>query len=159
MLLLDDSSPGALSVDTTLPPSAAALQDVLTQAWPRLAGRVTLQCAALDQIALTADDVVVSAHACGALTDHVLERATAVRARVAVLPCCHDVATCDPGPLAGWADAALAIDMMRAVRLAERGYRVWTQTIPETITPKNRLLLGAPAERGAWAAEVRREEA
>jgi hypothetical protein len=52
---------------------------------------------------------------------------------------------------------------MRAVRLAERGYRVWTQTIPETITPKNRLLLGAPAgrgaERGAVAAEARGEEA
>ena len=35
---------------------------------------------------------------------------------------------------------------MRAVRLAQQGYRVWTQTIPGDITPKNRLLIGAPEE-------------
>ena len=29
--------------------------------------------------------------------------------------------------------------------LQRQGYRVWTQTIPADITPKNRLLLGAPA--------------
>jgi hypothetical protein len=33
---------------------------------------------------------------------------------------------------------------MRARRLAESGYRIWTQTIPTAITPKNRLLMGAP---------------
>ena len=93
---------------------------------------------------MTAADVVVSSHACGALTDAILSRASAARARVAVLPCCHDEETCDAGPLAGWMDRALAIDAMRAVRLEAQGYRVWTQTIPATITPKNRLLLGAP---------------
>jgi hypothetical protein len=36
------------------------------------------------------------------------------------------------------------VDVMRAVRLEQRGYRVWTQTIPAAITPKNRLLLGEP---------------
>jgi hypothetical protein len=41
-------------------------------------------------------------------------------------------------------DAALAIDVVRAHRLAASGYRVWTQTIPAEITPKNRLLIGAP---------------
>jgi hypothetical protein len=39
----------------------------------------------------------------------------------------------------------LAIDIRRAVRLQEHGYRIWTQTIPAMITPKNRLLLGAPS--------------
>jgi hypothetical protein len=50
----------------------------------------------------------------------------------------------DGGPLAGWLDGALAIDVMRAVALSQRGYRVWTQTIPPAITPKNRLLIGEP---------------
>jgi hypothetical protein len=40
--------------------------------------------------------------------------------------------------------APLAIDVLRAVRLEQQGYRIWTQTIPADITPKNRLLLGAP---------------
>lgn len=144
MLLLDDSSPGAFVADLAIPASATKLQRALVDAWPRLAGRVELLEAPIETVALTADDVVVSSHACGALTDAILARATAARARVAVLPCCHDAATCDAGPLAGWMDRALAIDTMRAVRLEARGYRVWTQTIPGTITPKNRLLLGAP---------------
>jgi hypothetical protein len=42
-------------------------------------------------------------------------------------------------------DGALAVDVMRAVRLEQRGYHVRTQTIPAEITPKNRLLLGEPS--------------
>ena len=41
-------------------------------------------------------------------------------------------------------DLALAVDTIRALRLEARGYRVWTQTIPDAITPKNRLLVGVP---------------
>jgi hypothetical protein len=147
MLLLDDSSPTALVVDTSLPPSSARLHEVLVEAWPRLAGRVEFVTAALDDadsVTIVAEDLVVSSHACGALTDRVLARAVAARARVAVLPCCHDLETCDMGDLAGWLDGPMAIDVMRAVRLREQGYRVWTLAIPESITPKNRLLLGAP---------------
>ena len=65
---------------------------------------------------------------------------------MAVLPCCHDLAVNDSGSLSGWLDRALAVDVMRAVRLEQRGYHVWTQTIPAAITPKNRLLLGEPLD-------------
>jgi hypothetical protein len=61
-----------------------------------------------------------------------------------VLPCCHDATTSDAGQITGWVDPALAIDLLRAVRLQNSGYHVRTQTIPETITPKNRLLIGEP---------------
>ena len=142
MLLLDDSSPRAVAVDTVLPPSAARLHDVLADAWPRLRDRVALVSAPLDDVALHESDVVVSSHACGALTDRILTHAASAGARVVVLPCCHDAATCDPGALGGWMDTALAIDVRRAARLERAGYRVWTQTIPAAITAKNRLLLG-----------------
>lgn len=145
LLLLDDSSPQALVVDKTIPPSGGKIHDALVDAWPRLAGRVSFVAGALEEVELTADDLVVSIHACGAMTDRVLERAASARARVAVVPCCHDAATCDAGPLGGWLDDPLAIDVLRAVRLGGAGYRVWTMKIPEAITPKNRLLLGAPA--------------
>jgi hypothetical protein len=147
MLLLDDSSPTALVVDTRLPPSSATLHAALVQAWPRLRGRVALLGRALDDVAIDPTDVVVSSHACGALTDCVLDRAVAARARVAVLPCCHDLATCDAGELSGWVDGPVAIDVVRALHLRERGYRIWTQAVPAAITPKNRLLLGAPLEK------------
>ena len=142
MLLLDDSSPRAVAVDTALPPSAARLHDVLIETWPRLRDRVALVSAALDDVVLHESDVVVSSHACGALTDRILGHVIGAGCRVGVLPCCHDVETCDAGPFGGWMDAALAIDARRAARLENAGYRVWTQTIPAAITAKNRLLLG-----------------
>jgi hypothetical protein len=142
MLLLDDSSPDAVVVDLTTPPSAASVHAALTGVWPRLRGRVALVASDVGEFQLQPTDVVVSCHACGPLADRVLDRAAEVLARVAVLPCCHDFETCDAGPLAGWMDPALAIDSMRAIRLEQRGYRVWTQTIPAAITPKNRLLIG-----------------
>jgi hypothetical protein len=146
MLLLDDSSPNALVIDRGLPASRVKLHDVLVEAWPRLKGRVEFVAGPLDDIDMLDTDVVVSSHACGALTDRVLERAAAARARVAVLPCCHDLDSGDDGGLSGWIEGAAAIDIVRALRLADRGYRIWTQEIPEAITPKNRLLLGAPLQ-------------
>ena len=144
MLLLDDTSPSALVVDTALPPSAAKLHRALCDTWPRLA-RVEFVGVDAGDVELTPDDVVVSSHACGRLTDVVLDRASAAGARVGVLPCCHDLDACETGDLNGWVDGAMAIDIVRATRLQAKGYRVWTLAIPEAITPKNRLLLGAPS--------------
>jgi hypothetical protein len=148
MLLLDDSSPSAMVVDQALPPSSGKLHDVLVGVWPRLAGRVAFIARGMEdpKVEISAADVVVSSHACGGLTDVVLERALTAGARVAVLPCCHDLAGCDRGDLDGWVDGPLAIDLMRAVRLRDAGYQVWTRSIPSEITPKNRLLLGAPRD-------------
>jgi len=145
MLLLDDSSPGSLVVDKTLPPSTQKLHDALVQTWPRLEGRIAFVTADLDDVEILSADVVVSSHACGALTDRILDRAAAARARVAVMPCCHNVDAGDAGGLSGWVEGPVAIDIVRAMRLASHGYRIWTQTIPGAITPKNRLLLGAPS--------------
>ena len=144
LILLDDSSPRALAVDKVIPKSAGKLHAALVEAWPRLAGRVDFVQSALEDVEILPGDLVVSCHACGSLTDLVLDRAASAGARVAVLPCCHDLATGDAGDLAGWIDGPAAIDIMRAVHLRQRGYRVWTQSIPVDITPKNRLLIGAP---------------
>lgn len=141
MLLLDDSSPGILLVDRALPSSAATIQRALVAEWPRLEGRVDAREAPLNQVELTSDDVVVSAHACGRLTDTVIERAMAGRTRLGVMACCHDMDSADTGDLTGWLDGPLAVDVMRATRLRAAGWHVWTQTIPAGITPENRLLL------------------
>ena len=144
LLLLDDSSSVALAVDRHIPEQAAKLAVCLEEDWPRLAGRVEFVEKDLNQVPLLSGDLVVSVHACGRLTDLVLERAVAVRARVAVLPCCHDLSGDTMGGLQGWLDGPLAQDVLRAGYLQEMGYRVMTQQIPDDITPKNRLLLGEP---------------
>jgi hypothetical protein len=144
LLLLDGTSPRAAAVDRALAPSAGKLHEALVEVWPGLAGRVDFLAQPMEEVALGPDDLVVSSHACGRLSDLVIDRALAAGARVAVLPCCHDLDTCDTGNLDGWLDGALAVDVTRAVRMRERGYRVWTLAIPAAITPKNRLLAGAP---------------
>ena len=110
----------------------------------RLAGRVTFLTARVEDLDLRSSDIVVSVHACGGLSDVVLDRAASARARVAVLPCCHDLDVNDDGGLAGWIDRPLAVDVVRALRLKQQGYRTWTQSISGEITPKNRLLIGEP---------------
>jgi SAM-dependent methyltransferase len=144
LLLLDDSSPEALAVDLRLPSSAPRLAAVLGEDWPRLAGRVRFIEADLNTVELSADDLVVSAHACGGLSDRILDRALAARARLALLPCCHDLKDADLGGLRGWLDGPLALDVLRVERLRRAGYHIHTQTIPSDITPKNRLLLAEP---------------
>ena len=144
MLLADRSSPGALVVDSVLPVSSHRIHNALVQCWPELAGHVDFVEGAIDDVKLAASDVIVSCHACGTLTDRVLQRAVDARARVAVLPCCHDLAASDAGGLTGWVDGPAAVDIVRAVRLSERGYRTWTKAIPADITRQNRLLLGSP---------------
>jgi hypothetical protein len=145
LMILDNSSPQAIVVDAALSKSCRRLHEALVTTWPRLNGRFLFEERPLESVALSEHDLVVSGHACGALADLVLERASAARARVAVLPCCQNLAVNQAGSLSGWMDGALAVDAMRAVRLEQRGYLVRTQTIPVDITPKNRLLIGEPS--------------
>lgn len=147
LMILDDTSPCALAVDTKIPENAARLLSAIEAAWPRLVGRIQLEERSIGEVDLTSTDLIVSSHACGNLTDQILDRAISVHARVAVLPCCHAEGRCDPGGLGGWLDTALAIDVTRAARLRSHGYRISTQHIPGNITPKNRLLLGVPENR------------
>jgi hypothetical protein len=147
LLLLDTSSECALAVDAKPVPSAGTLAQALVARWPRLAGRVQQRVADLATVRIAEDDLVVSVHACGALTDVVLDRAVRARAHVALLPCCHDASTCDTGGLLGFLPLPLAVDATRVARLRAAGYDVVTQTIPAEITPHNRLILGVP--RGA----------
>lgn len=148
LLLLDDSSREAVAVDQRLPNSAGVLTASLLEGWPRLQGRVALLEMDLRDVPLQRGDLVVSVHACGGLTDLVLDRAVAAGARVAVLPCCHDLRSGDLGGLKGWLEGPLAMDAARVARLRSQGYRVFTQLIPGDITPKNRLLLAEPDGTG-----------
>jgi hypothetical protein len=148
MLLLDSSSPTALAVDRKIPPSAAVLAGSMGDNWPRLKEQLCFVECDISAAELYHNDLIVSAHACGGLTDLVLDRAVAVGARVAVLPCCHDLGGADLGGLEGWMDGPLAMDAARVARLRAQGYRVFTQQIPSAITPKNRLLMAEPDTGG-----------
>lgn len=143
MLLLDDTSPRAIAVDVKLPKNHDKVHGAMLQAFPILSQRVHFQQASLNEVVIAADDIVVSAHACGPLTDAILDKAADAGARVAVLPCCH--AHRFRADLAGCEDPSGAIDKERMQRLRGRAYRVWDETIPVEVSPKNRILFGAPS--------------
>jgi hypothetical protein len=144
LLLLDDSSENAVAIDAKAVPGADRLAETLATRWPRIAGRVERRVGDLASVPLEAGDLVVSVHACGALTDLVLDRGLEARAAIGILPCCHDATTCDTGALQGFLSIPLAVDATRVGRLRAAGYDVITQTIPAAITPHNRLILATP---------------
>ncbi len=143
LLLLDgDMRSTARAVDVRLPKNHGLVHGAVVAGFPDLAGRVTFEQARLEDVALGPGDVIVSAHACGQLSDAVLGRAAAVGARVALLPCCH--LTRRRPELVALPDPAARIDEERATWLVERGYDVVVDTIPADVSAKNRLLLGRP---------------
>ena len=142
MLILDNSSKTGIAVDKEIPSNAKYLSSSLIESWPRLKNRITYKEVSVQEITIHPDDIVVSAHACGSLTDIIIDKAIEQHARVAVLPCCHDLKESSTNGLEGWMDKTLAVDTVRAVRLRSKGYRIVTQKIPNDITPKNRLLMG-----------------
>ncbi len=148
MLLLDDSSPEALAVDPDFTENAKRLSRIIVDRWPRLKERIHYVKSRVEMIELHPDDIAVSVHACGQLTDTIIAAAVSAGARLAVLPCCHDTKICDQGGLEGWLDGPLAIDVTRAAKLRASGYAIFTRTIPEEITPKNRLLMAHPDVTG-----------
>ena len=145
MLLLDDSSSEALAVDLEFNANTRRLSQIIVDRWPRLRNRIHYVASRLEDLELGADDLVVSVHACGRLSDTIIAAAVNAGARLAVLPCCHDSELCDSGGLEGWLDSPLAIDVTRAAQLRANGYSVITRTIPAEITPKNRLLMAHPS--------------
>jgi len=184
-----DTKMTAILVDQTQPPSHAILLELLTQVCPWLGeepNAITYQEARLDSAttlaglssSLTAAEpasasqdnckqedkimvtnLVISTHACGALTDRVLELAashnTAIQdtntnpqsatkaAAVAVMPCCY-TGTSQGAPygIQRALGVAWAADIQRSYYLKSQGYHTDFATIPREITPMNRILIG-----------------
>jgi len=108
---VDYSLASAVVVDRVLPASHAAVHTALVNVWPALEGRVRFTQADLSAVTLDSEDLVVSSHACGALTDAVLERAQ--QARVALA-----------GKLASTALALPATQLDRALLLSVEANRL-----------------------------------
>lgn len=145
LVLLSRGETRATLIDPTIPASHAKLYAAMTRAFPRLEGRVEVVREPLGSRLPRAGERCVAVHACGALSDAVMDAALAARASVALMPCCHDVETCDTGGLLGILPVGLAVDATRVARLQRAGYVVRTGSIPGDITPEHRILVGWPA--------------
>lgn len=144
VLVQDRSTPSVTCVDRVVPPMASLVDERMAASWPQLADRFHRVQGDLRDVHPEPDARVLGVHACGGLTDEVIDIGIRSRAGIAVLPCCHAYGKNDHGGLSGWLEPSVAIDVTRVVRLQQAHYRVQTLTIPEDITPKNRLIIATP---------------
>ena len=100
------------------------------EAWPRLSGRVAFVAASLDEVA-DPSHRHRRVEPCLRRPDRPGARASRPpRARVAVLPCCHDLA---PAMRASSPDGSMAPSPSTSCGRCgseQSGYRIWTQAIP-----------------------------
>ena len=125
------------------------LIDVATSVAPWVADKLKPQVASIETEGewtnSNSKTAIVSAHACGELTDRCIEIAIKTNGPLAILPCCYPKAGCR-APLAIQTQFGLtaAFDIDRTFRLESAGYQVrWTE-IPRQITPMNRVLYARP---------------
>ena len=86
---------------------------------------------------------IVSAHACGVLSDLCVAIAIKSGGPIAILPCCYPRSACTaPLSLQTKFGIEMAFDIDRTYRLENAGYSVRWGTIPFEITPMNRIIYG-----------------
>lgn len=86
---------------------------------------------------------VISTHACGVLSDLTLDIALKVKGNTAILPCCYPESKCSaPMALRSILGFETAFDIDRTYKLETAGYHVYWNSIPSSITPMNRVVIG-----------------
>lgn len=104
-----------------------------------------------DHMVLEPGSLVLAIHACGNLTDRVIELALNSSNDFAVMTCCHgDRQYFSPKDRPDhWLALQLGrdhyADLLRAAYVSEQGYDSGIEFIDEAITPKNRIVWGSKA--------------
>lgn len=145
----------AVCVDTRLPDSAMAIAEAFGQRWPELVDSMDYVEGSMEAVSSPPrGSVFASVHACGPLSDLVIQRAAESGCALALVPCCHAKSQPLP-PLAGLDRQRLevmaarrglpfAIDSCRIAALKAKGYAVSVRRFSADISPYNRLLLATP---------------
>jgi len=153
-------------VDQTEPPSHQILKDCIAEICPWIAvvdddneknntdekNKIQFVTATLEEFAAAAsspksssssNNIVLSTHACGSLTDSVIEYCITTNTQaVALMPCCYTGT--DSGVPYGIRRAlgvSMSADVRRSFVLQNAGYHVDFATIPSEITPMNRIIV------------------
>jgi hypothetical protein len=102
-----------------------------------------------EDIEIEKGGLVASIHACGVLTDKVMNIAMAQRNPFAVVPCCNDYDNnvhFSPEVIKYFEDKDGAIDAARIRKAQEQGYNVVLRAVPKDITTQNKVIIGIPSD-------------
>jgi hypothetical protein len=129
--------------DRVQPPSRLKLIEIATEIAPWIEPKIKNVTAKLAPGGSTVPlgTAVVSAHACGVLSDLCIEIAIESGGPLAILPCCYPKSACEaPQSLVKALGLRTAFDVDRTYRLESAGYLVRWTSIPSAITPMNRII-------------------
>lgn len=138
-----------LLVDRSESQSRLQLVEIANSVAPWVAEKLTMQVASIDSNGdwskPNSGVAIVSAHACGELSDICIAIAIKNRGPLAILPCCYPRSGCR-APLAIQTQFGLetAFDIDRTFVLEAAGFQVRWGEIPPQITPMNRVIYAHP---------------
>jgi hypothetical protein len=147
----NNTTPTALSVvciDIRMPGSAERVAEVFLKEWPEFEDRWDYVEGSVDAIQPASSTLLLGVHACGPLSDRIIQLAIRGQAPLALVPCCHskkcltDSQRADPSSWTG--NLADFLDGHRIQELETAGFDIKEDFLPEEITPKNRLILAYP---------------
>jgi len=135
-------------VDIAQPPSHQVLKDMIAEVCPWVSDNIQFHTMDLEEFSsmpksTDACRIVIATHACGTLTDKVLEEAVKMECcAIAAMPCCYTGT--DKGVPHGIKRAhgvAWAADIKRTYFLHSHNFHTDYSTIPVEITPLNRIIV------------------
>jgi len=147
---IQNTTAQTILVDQTKPQSHSILRDCISEICPWVSEEtVTFISSPLEKYTLNemreedGATIVISTHACGSLTDKVVEYSIDTKvSSIAVMPCCYTGT--DRGAPYGirrMLGVSLSADIRRSFHLQDHDYHVDFASIPKAITPMNRIIL------------------
>eukprot|EP00934_Nitzschia_sp_Nitz4_P005675 Nitzschia sp. Nitz4//scaffold243_size29414//15087//16436//NITZ4_008059-RA/size29414-processed-gene-0.7-mRNA-1//-1//CDS//3329543840//5665//frame0 len=139
-------------VDLHMPKSAETIAAAMVRQWPHLKNCWDYVEGPAEAIVPDSSTLLMGVHACGLLSDKILQLAMSGSSPLALIPCCHskkllpvdqadDLLKQPSFTLADW------IDQYRIQRLEQGGFSVYEAFLPEVVSPKNRIILAIPTEQ------------
>jgi len=148
--LLQSAAENAIFVDPFHNSNFYALEEIFGRFDKELKQRYSYVPQKIEEYAYESTDstLVTAIHACGSLTDRVIEFALEHKFPFAVMPCCYGYAKeflpLDKKILDSFPHKDECIDTARIMKVQAQDYAVYVRTISSKITQMNRIIIGIP---------------